>query len=248
MAALPAASAQPLSAFALVESALLPLSGDGRILTKCLEFFGDTPTILMSLLDGKDDGDDGEDDGGDDITGTAGPIWSHVVSFMDAFTLASLDMTCRDAYFADEWKTDDRWVEWDQALFEHAKGTHSAEGGLCCRQSYAWAFRWSRGNSSGRNDVTLPEVFEHDGQSRYRVLRCAAMHLSALRRFEVRLGRLKDVADNKGLCKCPIGTGAVIGHKSDKSGWRKIPGVNFGRTVWDVGAPRGRIQRVSNLR
>ena len=136
------ASAQPLSAFALVESALLPLSGDGSILNRCLEYFGDTPTIIMTLLEGE--ADEGEDVATTTATVTAGSVWSHVVSFMDAFTLASLEMTCHDAYRGDWWNTADRWVEWDQALFEFATGTPAtAAMDQSCQDIYKIQYRRS---------------------------------------------------------------------------------------------------------
>ena len=196
---------QPPSAFARVELALLPLSGDGSIFHRCLDYFGDTPTIIMSLLDGdRDDGDGAEDDGEDGATAAAGSIWTHVVSFMDAFTLGAMEMACRDAYFADGFKTAERWVEWDKMLFRDNKKVTEELLALKealkrspvplverldarfkiihCRLKYEAAFRWSRGGL-GRH-VALPGAFERDGRSRCRVLECAEEHLSKLYRAD----------------------------------------------------------------
>ena len=249
----PPSAQQPPSAFASVESALLSLSGDGGIFNRCLKYF-DTPTIVMSLLDGgagnADADADEEEDGA--AAGAAGPIWSHVVSFMDGFTLGALDMTCRDAYRADGWKTAERWVEWDQQLFRDAKAVEglsfeealarstAVRAAVYCEVRYTLVFRSSRMDlGQGR---PLPGTFERDGRSRFRVLKCAGQHLTMLYRFDMdpRLIRRDNVADYTDLCGCSIS--AVIGNRC---GWRKIP-----VRVWRFpeGAPGFERQRVSNLR
>ena len=211
------ASAQPLSAFALVESALLTLSGDGGIFNRCLEYLGDTPTVIMGLLDGE--ADDGEEDGS---TGAAGSIWSHDVSFMDAFTLASLDMTCRDAYFADSFKTADRWVEWDQMQFEFATNSPT----VFCQYNYVDRNWYSRLYVMPRHTGPdlVPIAFERDGKSRYRILNCASDHLSLMYLCDIRMfnrgpgARVIPEHRRADFCHCPIG--AAMGAKC---GWRKIP-------------------------
>ena len=218
------ASVQPLSAFALVESALLPLSGDGSIFNRCLEYFGDTPTIIMTLLDGE--ADEGEDDGeGDGATVTAGSIWSHVVSFMDAFTLASLDMTCRHAYFADGWKTADRWVEWDQQLFEFATGTPAtATRDQSCQNIYKIQYRRSVRQHYEYEPFPYVFRFRRDGKSRFRVLQFSGTHLSMLYHADKALedegeAKLQKIPlCMKPWCGCPIH--AAIG---TASGWRRFP-------------------------
>ena len=225
------ASAQPLSAFALVESALLPLSGDGSILNRCLEYVGDTPTIIMTLLDGDADYASDADAGDDGATATAttGSIWSHVVSFMDAFTLASLDMTCRHAYRADGWKTADRWVEWDSAQFESARwvewdsaqfesariagSTVEDKKSICFTNYVKYTNRFSFADG-------FPRAFERDGKSRYRVLGCAVFHLLFESEDETHgpvTVRGPPSYTSEG-CGCPIHT--AIGKKS---GWGRIP-------------------------
>lgn len=231
----------PASAFSLVESVLLSLSGDGSIFHKCLDYFGDTPTIIMSLLDGKAE-DDAEVDG-DDATATTSAIWSRVVSFMDAFTLASLEMTCRDAYRADGFKTAERWMEWDQMLFRDAKAAEleglprDASAALrrreLCRVGYWIVFQLSQENLGS----PLPDTLERDGRSRYRILECADSHLSSLYNKDVNPSTRRDnVADYTNLCGCSMS--AVIGNKCR---WRKIP-VRF------VHYPEGTRVYVSNLR
>ena len=218
------ASAQPLSAFALVESALLPLSGDGGIFNRCLEYLGDTPTIIMTLLDGE--ADDGEDGAGA-ATGSAGSIWSHVVSFMDAFTLASLEVTCRGAYFSDGWKTADRWVEWDQPLFETARAARPtcsrSESRLTCLGSYVYTTKWSRCEFVADGRRSFPIAFERDGKSRFRVLQFAVFHLSALYDMDAdcrswKYKPRKPASYVSAGCVCPISD--AIG---SESGWRRIP-------------------------
>ena len=205
----------------------------------------------MSLLDGvddaegdaEDDGDDGNDDGEDsaDATATTSAIWSHVVSFMDCFTLASLEMTCRDAYRADGFKTAERWVEWDEMLFRDAKAAEGPEGlslggspAERCQVSY-----WIKFHEYREVTGPLPDTLERDGRSRFRVLECANSHLSRLYRSDRDpniSARRDNVADYTELCGCS--TSAVIGNKCR---WRKIP-VRFSHY------PRGRRVYVSNLR
>ena len=153
---------------------------------------------------------------GDGATGTAGSIWSHVVSFMDAFTLASLDMTCRHAYRADGWKTADRWVEWDSAQFESARiagSTVEDKKSICFTNYVKYTNRYSFADG-------FPRAFERDGKSRYRVLGCAVFHLLFESEDETHgpvTVRGPPSYTSEG-CGCPIHT--AIGKKS---GWGRIP-------------------------
>ena len=84
----------PPALFSVVQEAL-PCSGDGSIFSRCLKYF-DTPTIVTTLL---------------------GPdMWDQVVSYMDAFTLGALEMTCRHA-LAGGWTPEGRWEEMDKETF-----------------------------------------------------------------------------------------------------------------------------------
>ena len=170
----------PPALFAIVQEAL-PCSGDGSIFSQCLEYF-DTPTILITLL------------GAD--------MWDQVVSYMDAFTLGALEMTCRHA-LGGGWTPEGRWEDMDKETFriERPRLTNLRAWLTAFyafhRQGFTAA---SDGNTvmSFHNAIVLtvsPFVEAHrDDTTRMKVLRCARMHEWC--RAETNL-----------ICLCPLFTG-----------------------------------------
>ena len=164
----------PPALFLVVQEAL-PCSGDGSIFSRCLKYF-DTPTIVITLL---------------------GPeLWDQVVSYMDAFTLGALEMTCRHA-LAGGWTPEGRWEEMDKETFriERPRLTNLSDW-----MNAFYAFYNTQGNTvvSLYNALALtadPFVEAHRSDTaRMKVLRCARMHEWCRAKTNL-------------ICLCPLLTG-----------------------------------------